>query len=705
MKKPPLLALALGLFAYHSDLIVSGKSYYQWDMLYMFFPWRTFAGQALREGILPLWNPYQFCGTSFVGNLQAALLYPGTWLFGLLSFPAAALAHQLVHQALACWGTYRLARGLGLDRPSASLAGMTWAFSGAFAIRLPFINMTGSLAYLPWACLGGLNAARREVPGSILGLAWPLSLAFLAGQPREALFCFLGAAGFWLWGGRANRWKRPAWILTAGLGLALLIIQGQFLPFVDHLSRSVRGSGLTRAQADAGGWTWHHAQHLARPFSIWNPDVSGAERPVQTWSGFGYIGLWGLLLALGGLAALPSRTRTMLLVLGTGSFFLIFGSGHFPWIWIQHLPGIRLLRYPETLSVVLALGLALLAGKGWTAWRGRLFPLRSSPAGELLRLGGLAGLALFLTQSPLDPSMAPGWAAQGRRLLALALMGGMGPPGAALAQAIDLADLRRTIAPSAPDSLFGGQMLEAKAASALAGTERIYLTHQAEQAMAGHRLAVPDDARLAMRRLYPNMSMVWGLRSVDGYDPLRPRRLSDFLDSLGPTEALPWEHPDFELLSASVGVVVPRDLEPGRPQVQLDRLRSGPMARISGDNLNPARVQRWTEDQWGRAVAGLEGVREVSSLFLSRSFDPGLRARAEGQRRAAGPGKLAFTSVDLRPGDREIKLTYEPDTFLAGFFLSCLGIAVAAGLCLWPPRSGTDRLGVSVPRSARAVLE
>ena len=40
------------------------------------FPLQRYAFQSLKEGRFPQWDPSIYCGVSFVGNVQAAVLYP-----------------------------------------------------------------------------------------------------------------------------------------------------------------------------------------------------------------------------------------------------------------------------------------------------------------------------------------------------------------------------------------------------------------------------------------------------------------------------------------------------------------------------------------------------------------------------------------------------------------------------------------------------
>src|SRR5215212_7025872 len=47
-----------------------------WDAIAQFYPWRAFAATWMRQGVVPLWDPHQFCGTPFLANSQSAVLYP-----------------------------------------------------------------------------------------------------------------------------------------------------------------------------------------------------------------------------------------------------------------------------------------------------------------------------------------------------------------------------------------------------------------------------------------------------------------------------------------------------------------------------------------------------------------------------------------------------------------------------------------------------
>lgn len=64
-----------------------------YDLEGFHFPLFDYAFLALREGRFPVWDSSQYCGVSFVGNVQAALFYPPAWLLFAVNFGRERLAY------------------------------------------------------------------------------------------------------------------------------------------------------------------------------------------------------------------------------------------------------------------------------------------------------------------------------------------------------------------------------------------------------------------------------------------------------------------------------------------------------------------------------------------------------------------------------------------------------------------------------------
>ncbi len=148
----------------------------QWDGIAEFYPWRLFAARTLHQGFLPLWNPYQFCGTPFVANSQSAVFYPLNLLFVLLPTSTAFGVSALLHLALTGWLMYGLLRSpaFGLGRSAATLGAVVWQLSAWQAAWLALPTFLCVSAWLPAAVwlTDRLAARPRRTGGRRSAPAW-----------------------------------------------------------------------------------------------------------------------------------------------------------------------------------------------------------------------------------------------------------------------------------------------------------------------------------------------------------------------------------------------------------------------------------------------------------------------------------------------------------------------------------------------------
>ena len=116
-----------------------------WDSLGQYFPWREFAAEAIRNGVIPLWNPFQFCGNPFLANGQSALFYPLNTLFWLSDIRRAFGLSATLHLMLGAWFTYLFLRTLKVGRFGGAVGAVAFSLNGYLI----------SWLYLPFGSLGG----------------------------------------------------------------------------------------------------------------------------------------------------------------------------------------------------------------------------------------------------------------------------------------------------------------------------------------------------------------------------------------------------------------------------------------------------------------------------------------------------------------------------------------------------------------------
>jgi hypothetical protein len=251
-----LLVLVVAPLASTAALELTGRVVLSGDDLLQNFPLRVLAGELLRHGSLPAWDPYLWSGTPLLAGWNAGAMFPLTWLFAVLDPPAAWTAGIGLTYALSGTGTYLLARRLGCGPLACFCAAAAFSYTGFMSGQVSHIGLVEGTAVLPYLLLGLDGLARRSVPGWRVALAPVLLTAVacgtvvLTGEPRAISTAAIAASIYVLacaWRGR----HAPAGLGGTAALLAAAVLLGaalsavQWLPGMGFLHGSQRGSGAS----------------------------------------------------------------------------------------------------------------------------------------------------------------------------------------------------------------------------------------------------------------------------------------------------------------------------------------------------------------------------------------------------------------------------------------------------------------------------
>lgn len=133
------------------------------DVYHEFAYTRAFGFGQLRQGHLPLWNPYLFAGMPYLGGWQSALLYPLNWLYLVLPLASAINVSIALHVWLGGvlmygWGCQR-----GLHPWVALLCGILLMFCGPHFLHI-YAGHLSNLCAIVWVplLLTVLDALARQ---------------------------------------------------------------------------------------------------------------------------------------------------------------------------------------------------------------------------------------------------------------------------------------------------------------------------------------------------------------------------------------------------------------------------------------------------------------------------------------------------------------------------------------------------------------
>lgn len=155
---PAILAIAVAI----APLVTGRDTLYLRDVLNTHLEMKVAQAEAMREGRVPLIDPYRAGGQPLAGNPNAVPFYPDNLLYLVSSVLWALNAHFWLHWLVAPFAMYWLAREWDLEPEAAWSAGVVYALSGYFVSQLTFLNLVVVTALAPALAASALAALRTR---------------------------------------------------------------------------------------------------------------------------------------------------------------------------------------------------------------------------------------------------------------------------------------------------------------------------------------------------------------------------------------------------------------------------------------------------------------------------------------------------------------------------------------------------------------
>ncbi len=527
------------------NLIMAGL-----DVFTYFYPYKAFAAEAIRSGSLPLWNPYLFMGAPFLANTQSAALYPLNLPLYWLSVPKMVSYSAVLHLFLGGAFTYLFARRtLGLSQRGSLAAGLTLALGGFLGAQVEHPNQLNVLVWLPLLLFLFHRSYESRRAIYLVLTCLVVGLQFLAGHTQSSYINLVALGCYALFlpleeASRHNRGKQSINTTARSMAqslalLALVVALGvclaacQLLPTYELSTLSIRGEGLPYRQAvsfSLSPTTLHRSLLPNLSDSVFSEYVA-------------YVGLLPLLLAvLGLIRGRSSPQRVFFALLAVLGLVLALGVYN-PLYYVLYrlVPGFSLFRVPARWLYLYVVGTSLLAGLGFEELVCLSRPL-ARPARRYALLGLALGVAVvcLVVLDPPSPMVILCWVAAlslGVALLYFGLRQQRGAAFLALVVTLLVAELFLASRFQAYDHATSPQAfssMRTSVAHLLTDTSVYRLLSYSDgkfdpgdlqeiQQLLGRQL--PDEAvyhyLVATKQkeiLAPNLPLLYGIQSVDGYD-------------------------------------------------------------------------------------------------------------------------------------------------------------------------------------------
>ena len=365
---------------------------------------QTYAWYSYEARTGALWDPYQWGGHSFIGELITALFYPFNQLLFLVTGEGITgrgmTAFLLAHVLLAAVLMYAFLRVLRIARPGAVVGALAWTLGGYMVHRLTAqADIYVAAVWVPaaFACFH-LALERALWIAAPAGAA--LALSLLAGHVQPAVYCVLALGLYGAYYAATSRGERGRTALRAAAAFAIVVAMAgslaavQLIPTFEYQEHALRSVGLDEpVPADAElpyDLVGHHL--LLAPGEL-DAFLSPSFDDVQ--DGLPYIGIFTLLLAGVGIARAPRRWAVFWG--GFALLALLYAMGHYGGVHrvaYELVPMLDKLREPVRALMLVHFAIAVLAAYGAAALFERVPRARPGPLALKIALAALGAAAV-----------------------------------------------------------------------------------------------------------------------------------------------------------------------------------------------------------------------------------------------------------------------------------------------------------------------
>lgn len=662
-----------------------------YDLAHYHYPLAQYTFQALRAGHFPQWDPFIYCGSSLVGNTNAALFYPPLWIalaanLGRQGLPYQAVENLVfVHVWLAFLLCFVWLRRKGLTDLAAALGAGVFAFSGYLCEQLQHLGLVAAYAWAPLGFLGIDEAVEQRRWRPLWKVAAASALSLLAGYVPTWFVFAVCMAAYAAW-----RWKVLLGT-AAALAASLLLAAVQLLP--SWYATSLKDPEL---KYGAGVRNLEYVlSYLLPNYFDFGMRATGGRADQYLYLGApALLGLLCLLRRGGDRRWLPPAIMgTVALVFMTNPYGLVWAVVKHSNILMQvcrdwyFLAGItaavaplaalgldralRARRRPVP-GWLVAFAVVLLAG--WAARQIVLWATGGLATGWKSALDAAVSLALVAVAVYLLPGTRPGVA---RAALAIALLFAAGADYKAFGTS------RRVNAGE------GKMPWEGSPATFYALDQEVY---EELRGNAGYRVFADITGP------FPQELRHFGLATPQGVDPFLTReytalvqRVARFREArepeIGPddAEALRLFGVRYFITSEAAGPLYPRlskdphfrKLEPSESYFKVF------------EYLHAAPPYGWTSGTAGTVEPLLRAperrifhLRSESGgrFALSEQFFPGWRATVDGAPARIHPWQGAFQAVDVPAGEHRVEFRYRAAGLAPGVCVSAVALLLGAAL-------------------------
>lgn len=352
------------------------KNFLITDPIRQQYPWRYSAIDSLKKGSLPLWNPYNFSGYPLLANLQSAVFYPLNIILFFTAFDYGWSFLIFLQPLLAGLFLYFYLKNLNLREEACFLGSLAFSFGGFFTAWLEWNTVLHVALWLPLILLSidkifFLNNKENDKINKTIfwGSVFIFSTisSFFAGHLQTFFYLLIISILYItvrLLNYSSRKRKKTFFLFTIFYLLFILVTSVQWFPTLKFILSSAREFDQIIWQKEGWFIPWEHL------IQFFVPDFFGNPATLNYW------GVWNYAEMIGYIGVLPLIFAVFNLIFRKDKKTLFFGSLFFLSLifvtptWFAKLPYVLQIplistSQPTRLLFITDFSLAVLASLGF----------------------------------------------------------------------------------------------------------------------------------------------------------------------------------------------------------------------------------------------------------------------------------------------------------------------------------------------------
>lgn len=341
---------------------ISNKIIAWLDMIYYFVPFKEIIVENLKNKILPLWNPYIYCGQPLLANFQSAVLYPMNIFYYAFPIDIAFKINTFLIYFIMATFLYLFFKEMYLSEEASFISSFLFSFTAYMTIRSAEWADLHTIAWMPAALYFSKIALKRNRLIDHFLTIISITMSFLSGHPQVFIYMFLLFTAFYFyWTGFKEYKKFFLYII-----FLFLLTVVQILPTIEFINFSSRISEY-KLFYDIHSYIYMKFDHLIQMFFPFVKIFFSEESHFINWMALIDIGIISLLLSAFAIATMSDiKLKDFLLILFFIAFvFSFLGSMPLFKQIYDKLFFLHFFRYPAKINVFLLFVLCFFAGAGF----------------------------------------------------------------------------------------------------------------------------------------------------------------------------------------------------------------------------------------------------------------------------------------------------------------------------------------------------